>query len=536
MVVLMMSLLVTVLATTMLVMSNMERKLEVNSTDSDRALLASRAGLNYAYHLYSTEALIPTRAGTAFDSFDPAVSRPLEGAGFTGSVYDLSNGPTDGTVYRIVSVGTYEHSRRTTELVFKVVPAALQYGYFAFDSAVLQRHDTGSAGSFLINSTVFSNNVVNLGKGLTVDGSIVASGSVRIRGQAGSLGRVTGDVYAYSLANDGAISGKVKFLGSVEDTLGPPDIVDSQSNPYVWYSNRNNPDARAGGSGTIGGGVSRYLVHGSEAFHSSLVDGDGRLLSPPNLNVIKYIPPPKLDYAAMKLEADKNDPTYFTSSSEAFAYLASKKVTEIVGGQTVTTIKVGTASRPEFLYVRGDLNIKLDPAASSDNFSSGTLKADGLVIEGGLYATGNVFFNGRSFHDPESYPAGYNELTIDALPFGYPALIAYPEPASGSVASWTPDDTPPPKGGAAKIAMVSSGADYEGTILINGLTLSEGETHLHHIHSDKEVIRINGAKIGWKLIDCDYFRFTYDPAVANTRFLGGLHGAARTIAYREIRG
>ena len=56
------------------------------------------------------------------------------------------------------------------------------------------------------------------------------------------------------------------------------------------------------------------------------------------------------------------------------------------------------------------------------------------------------------------------------------------------------------------------------------------------IHSDKELIRINGAKIGWKLIDCDYFQFSYDPAVTRTRFLGGLRGTARTVAYRELRG
>ena len=46
----------------------------------------------------------------------------------------------------------------------------------------------------------------------------------------------------------------------------------------------------------------------------------------------------------------------------------------------------------------------------------------------------------------------------------------------------------------------------------------------------------NYQKIGWKLIDCDYFQFSYDPAVTRTRFLGGLRGRARTVAYRELRG
>ena len=45
-------------------------------------------------------------------------------------------------------------------------------------------------------------------------------------------------------------------------------------------------------------------------------------------HVAEYIDPPQLDYKAMKAEADRYDPTYFTTSTAAYNYLRTKIVTE----------------------------------------------------------------------------------------------------------------------------------------------------------------------------------------------------------------
>jgi len=185
--------------------------------------------------------------------------------------------------------------------------------------------------------------------------------------------------------------------------------------------------------------------------------------------------------------------------------------------------------------VRGNFNLSVTPDAPADNFPSGTLKADGLKIEGGLYISGNFAFNGKSFASPGSYPPAYNELTVNALPYCFPALMAYPEPSSGTIATWTPQDTPPMNGGSSKIQMVSNGGDYEEFINLNGLTFSEGETHLHHTKQDKELVTFNGAELGYRLHNCDFFQFSYDSAVRCTKFLQTGPGTPQIVSYLELR-
>jgi hypothetical protein len=90
-------------------------------------------------------------------------------------------------------------------------------------------------------------------------------------------------------------------------------------------------------------------------------------------------------------------------------------------------------------------------------------------------------------------------------------------------------------GGSSKIHISSNGGDYEGFITVNGLTYSEGETHIHHTKAANELVRFNGAELGYKLHNCDYFQFNYDPAVRCTRFLGAGDGTTQLVSYREIR-
>jgi hypothetical protein len=48
---------------------------------------------------------------------------------------------------------------------------------------------------------------------------------------------------------------------------------------------------------------------------------------------------------------------------------------------------------------------------------------------------------------------------------------------------------------------------------------------------------MNGAQLAYLVHNCDYFRFTYDPAVGCTRFLEADQGrgAASVVSYRELR-
>jgi len=250
--------------------------------------------------------------------------------------------------------------------------------------------------------------------------------------------------------------------------------------------------------------------------------------------VTKYIPAPKLDYQAMKAEADKYEPTYFADMTAAMTYLAGKKVVETINGKTVTTIKAGTDTFPEFLYVKGDFKLTLDPS-SADAPGSGKLRADGFQLEGGIYATGDIELHGPMYN-PAIHPAppAWYQFKINALPYCLPALVAYGEPTSGTIATWTPSNTPAIATGSG--FKMSSGSPNEGFTYIAGVIYAQDEIHLHHTKSSDELIRMVGAELaGGKLHNCDYIWFTYDPAVRCTAFLVSEAGIPEIVSYREVR-
>ena len=82
---------------------------------------------------------------------------------------------------------------------------------------------------------------------------------------------------------------------------------------------------------------------------------------------------------------------------------------------------------------------------------------------------------------------------------------------------------------------MKSGSPHGGFVLVNGLSFSQGDTHLHHTQSALELIRFNGAELAAKIHNCDYFHFTYDPAVRCTRFLIADEGTPEVVSYREVR-
>lgn len=532
-IVILLALVVTALCTTMLITSNTDRMIATNERDAERALFTSKAGLDYAYNLYKTKALTPTSAGASFDSFASAISTPLDGGAFTGKLYSLTS--SSGALYKIVSTGTYKRGTRTTELLFQLTPDIFQYGYLAFNEAKLHRHDTSGPATFLIRSTIFSNNIVSVPKGVTIDGSIVASGSIDIDdGSPSLITHVTGSLYSASINTAANVDGAAKLLASVAPTTGTANRTDNQGNKYVWYAGRSNPDTTVSGGGAIAGGTSRYVIANGDSFKTSLFAADGTLITPPPLNVIKYVAPPQIDYAAMKAEADLNDPTYFTSTTAAVNYMISKKVTEVVGGQTMTTVKIGTPTNPEFLYIVGSLNLNVDPTLSADAASSAKIKADGIYIEGGIYVTGDFSFDGRAFTSPAANPAGYDQLHINAMPYCYPAILAYNQPSSGTIATWLPSNTPA-IGTGAGFNMSSPGGSYGGSTYLNGLVFCQNDMHLHHTKDPHEIIVFNGAELGYTLHNCDYFQFTYDKAVGCTKFVGSSGGTPQVVSYRELR-
>ena len=521
------ALVVTGLCTTMLLTSNTNHLISANERDHDRALFASKSGLNYAYHLLASQQVEPSTEGTAFDSFEEEISGPLEGGSFVGRVFDDGNG-----ILRLVSTGIYRRASRTTELVLESTPTSFRHGFVGFDEVNLHIHSPFAHDGFKITATVFSNNWVEIHAGIHLEGTVVASGTVQIYDGA-TPSRIEGDVFAYSVENGGIIDGDVSLLASVRPTSGTPDLVDEAGSPYVWYLDRSNPDHSVGGSGTVLGEVSRHVVQDGERFEDSIFSPDGTLLADPVVNVMRPMDPPKLDYQAMKAEALENDPTYFSNEFLAIQYLKANRVTETVGGETVTTIKIGTPQRPEFIYVQDDLNIDLDK-----------LGADGLHIEGGIYTAGDFTFVGIRYQSPERGPEGYDQLRINALPYCLPAIISYSEPRYGTNSSWTPDDTPPMMSENQSIIEVrshwpSTPIAYEGPVNINGLTYAEYESHFHHMAGEVEMITFNGAQLGYKIHNCDQFQFTYDPAVSCTRFLvvsGGSAGSAsKIVSYRELR-
>ncbi len=521
---------VSALATAMIIMSQGDHLVSANERDAEQALFAAKSGLSYAFKLFSDGTLVPTVGGAAFDSFDTAVTAALKGGEFTGTIFDES--VTQGQLYRIVSTGTVNNSTRTTELVFQLIPEAFKYGYMGFNEATLHNHSGLAGPSFKIESTIFSNGEVKVPKDLTLDGAIVSTGAVTI--ESGST--VRRDVFANSLDNDGTVNGKVTLLTAVESLPSSAtswDRLDAYGSKYDWFDGNSSPGSVSGG-GTIVGATSSYTIADGDEFNFTIFRNDGGLLPDPDLNVTKYIDPPMLDYPAMKREADKDDATYFTSMAAAAQYFGTKKVTEVIDGKTMVTVRVGTTAAPEYIYVDDDFALTLDPDAGGDNYSNGLLKAHGFHLEGGIYSTGTFEVFEPTF-DPAVYPAPplYYAFSINGLDHCYPAVIAYEEPSSGTFASWTPADTPP-VGGGSKIGM-KSGSPHGGFVFINGLTLSQADTHLHHTKSSLELIRFNGAELAYKIHNCDYFHFTYDPDVRCTRFLVADAGTPEIVSYREVR-
>jgi hypothetical protein len=521
---------------TMLLMSNADHRIAANERDAERALAAARAGVSYGYSLFDQGLIVPSSSGTAFNSFATSVATPLEGEEFTGLAFAnllTSTGTSaGGQLYRIQATGTYRSSQRTVSMVFQLVPEAFKYGYAAFNEATLHNHSNLAGPTFKIQSTIFSNGDVSVPNGLTIDGTIVSDGSVTI----GSGSTITRDIFADSVSNAGTIQGKVTRLTSVvalPATATTWARKDSFGNKYNWYNGNSTPGTY-GGSGTLVGANTAYTIQNNDDFQSDIFTPQGQLLLDPDLNVTRYIAPPQVDYAAMKAEADLNDPTYFTSTTAAVTYLISKKVTETIGGKVLTTVKVGTPTRPEFLYIIGDLKLDVKPG-NTDNAGSGVIQADGISIEGGIYITGDFDYDGANMVlAANGYPAppDYYMLRINALPYCYPALLAYSQPTLGTVATWKPTNTPV-MGSGSQINMSANGT--EGPTLFNGVVFSQSDIHLHHTSNAKEVIRMNGSEMAWKIHNCDYFWFSYDPAVRCTRFLVTDEGTPQVVSMHEVR-
>jgi hypothetical protein len=536
-VVVMLTLVVSALGATAVVLSNTNHLIAAAERDSEQALLAAKAGIDYGYHLF-TQGAVPTGSEpVTFDSFAPGVREPLDGAEFHGTISWVSRSKAQGQIYRIESTGAYRRAQRRSEVILQMVQDPFEYGFVAFHEVYLHHHSRSAGTSFRVESTVFTNGDVEVQPDITLDGSVVAGGEVFIATRA----TVRGDVFANEISNYGHIVGDAATVATVDalpDAAPRWDRVDADGKKYAWYG-ENTAAGPLRGDGDIDGERSTYTVRNGDTFRSEVFRKDGRMLADPDVNVIQYMAPPGLDYAAMKLEADRYEPTYFTSSGAAMAYLASKKVTETIGGKTVTTIRVGTDTFPEFLYVVGDFRLQLDPDASADDPVRGILRADGFNLEGGIYASGQISLNGPAF-DASRHPAppAWYQFRINGLPYCLPALVAYEQPLSGSPESWSPADTPimSLEGSGIEISSAHS-ATHEGFVFLNGLTFSQGETHLHHTQAADELIRFNGAELAYRVHSCDHMSFTYDPAVRCSTLIsptaGG--GTPHVVSFRELR-
>ena len=523
---------ISAMATGMLVTSQSDHLIAANERDSERALFAAKAGLHYGYDLFEDSLITPNSAGAAFNSFAAPVSTALEGAEFSGEIF--SSATTAGQLYTIESTGTYNRASRTTELVFQVIPDSLLFGYVGFDAITLHNHSGLAGPSFLVESTIFSNGSVSVPDDLTLDGAIVANGQVSI----GSGSIIKRGVYANEISNDGTIEGDAVLVTSVVKIPSSEPSFDRQDafgEKYDWFDGNSSPGS-LGGGGVLLGTESSYTIQDGDVFDTEIIRTDGTMVLDPTINVTKFVSPPTIDYAAMKAEADLNDPTYFTSADDMYAYFATKKVNEVIGGYAVTTIKVGTAIAPELIYLDDDFDLVLDPTAGSD--SGNTLKAHGFELEGGIYVSGSFTVEEASFLlPPDDYlpaPPDYYSFKINAMDYCYPAVISYEQPSSaGPPENWTPDETPV-IGGAGSINL-SSGSPNGGFMYFGGMLYSGGDIHLHHTESAIELIRLIGAELAYKIHNCDYLAFTYDPRIRCTRFLGNTEGTPGVVSYREIR-
>ena len=529
--VLLFSLVVSAIGGTMMMMSNADHHIAANERDAEKALFGAKAGVNYAFQLFQEGLLTPSTAGTEFNSFDAAVGGPLKNEAFAGKIFDLSATLSQGQLFSIESTGSSNRASRTVEVVFQIVPESFKFGYMAFNEAKLHNHSGLAGPSFLIESTIMSNGDTFIPDDITIDGTIVSAGEVTISSGA----TITHDVYANSVDNDGAILGQARLVSAVNELASSApswDRIDAFGNKYEWLNGNSAPGSFSGNVPV--GGQSSYAIQDGDDFLYSIFNRNGYLLPDPDVNVTKYVPPPRLDYAGMKAEADLNDPTYFTSQADAVTYLISKKVTETVGGRNVTTVRVGTPDAPEFLYIDDSFELTLDPGGS-DSAASATIAADGLYIEGGIYVSGDFDFDGPDFLNAVPQyppPPDYYMLSINALPYCFPALIVYEEPSIGGTPdSWTPDDTPA-MGSGSKLDMKGG---TEGPSFFHGVMLGQSEIHLHHTSDPRELIRLIGAELAWTIHNCDFFWFTYDPQVRCTRFLLSSAGTPEIVSYREIR-
>ncbi len=511
-------------------MSKTVREIAANERDSERALFAAKAGVNYAVYLYEQGTLVPTVAGTAFDSYSSAIATPLSGESFSGTITEMAGAAGRGSLYRILSSGTYGESTRQVEVVYEVNPESAKYGFIAFSEVILHDHSGLSWPWSKLESTIFSNGHVSVPRDVTIAGSIIALDSIEI--DTGSV--INGNLFANSVSNAGRVNGNVKTVAAVTELASTATIydrVDAAGNKYAWFYGNSAAGAYSG-AGVVTGTKTSYTVANGDIFDSSIFLRDGSLNLKPEVNVAAHIDPPKLDYRAMKAEADLNDPTYFTTSLAAMDYLRTKFVSETISGKTVTTIKVGTTTNPEFLYIVGDFNLNLTSSAWGSSNTGNNIAADGLNLQGGMYVTGNVAIDGPNF-DATKHPAppDWYQVRINALPYCFPAIIAYPQPSVGTVETWTPANTPAMTGLASNINMWSG----TGFFFFAGLTLSEGQTHLHHVANSTELIRFVGSEMGHKIHHCDYVWFTYDPNVRCTRFLVNGNGTSGAVSYLEIR-
>jgi Tfp pilus assembly protein PilX len=529
-IVVLLTLVVAALGTPMLVMSNTAHQIAANERDAERALFAAKAGVNYGFYLFDQGTLVPTTAGAAFDSYASAVATPLSGESFTGTITDLTATVGRGSLYKIVSNGTYGKSTRQIEVVYEINPESAKYGFLAFNEATLHHHTAASA-SFNIQSTIFSNGVVSVDDTLHVTGAIVALDKITLN--TGSV--ITGDIFGNVIVNAGTVTGNAKTMAAVSalpSTATVYDRIDAQGNKYAWFAG-NSTAGTITGAGTVAGTKTSYTVANGDIFKYSIFRRDGSLTAAPDVNVGEYVEPPQLDYKAMKAEADLHDATYFTTPAAALTYIRSKIVTETIAGKTIKTAKIGTTSAPEFLYVVGNLSIVL--TGGSGGNTGNNVAADGLNIEGGMYVSGDFDAAGPTFNATNHpAPPDWYQFKINGLPYCFPALIAYPQPSSGTIATWTSANTPAMTGGQSKITISSSGGG-EGYWFITGLTYSEAETHLHHTINANELIRFIGAELAYKIHNCDYMWFTYDPNVRCTRFLANGNGTSGVVSYREIR-
>lgn len=528
--VLFLSVVVSAIGATLLMTSGSDHRLAANERDAERALYAAHAGINYAYDLYAQNLLAPTEAGSAFNSFATAVDAALNGGEFTGALFDIS-AITGSSLYRIESTGTFGNATRTVELTFQKISDVFRYGYVGFEKVTLHNHSGYAGPDFRIESTILTNGDAEVPEDVTIDGAIVALGDVKIK--AGAV--ITGGIFANKLENAGTVQGSAKMLTSVErlpDSATTWNRLDNEGNKYAWYDGNSTPGAASGNAAL--GGTTSYTIQNGEAFDFELFTRTGTLLPSPNVNVNIYAKAPLLDYAAMYAEALKNDMTYFATAADAMNYFITKKVVETIGGRTMTSIRVGTPAKPEFIYVDDDFEVTLAPGGGDDPGTS-TLDADGLFIEGGLYVSGNFNFDGPNMVTAvPAYPVppNYYMLSINALPYCYPALLVYAEPASGVITDWEPSDTPA-IGGGPNLDMKAEGD--EGPVYWNGVIYNQGDVHLHHTKDAKELIRMNGAELGGSLHNCDFLAFTYDPKIQCTKFLTTDGGTAEVVAYREIR-